>query len=333
MGARPDISIVTPTRNRVALLRKTMDSVAAQTHANWEHLIIDDGSEDSTAEEVANRAKTDPRFRYLARSGEVTGANVSRNIGIREARGDLVILLDSDDLIRPDCLSQRVAVMARNQDLDFAVFQGSVFDKSPGDLGRLFNDKTSGDDLYRFLAHDTVWQTTGPVWRSAFLRKLGGFDEELISLQDLELHVRALAAGARYLRFPQIDHDIRWEEDSQRTSVKHFNDPDYAGRVDGSRRKMNRVVSDAGLMTWSRSRALAGLAFTSAEVLMRLGLPGKAKSVWQTGCREQRAPWTVMVTGLAMLLAGRMGAGALVNKWKGWARLRQEPGLWRMDNR
>jgi glycosyltransferase involved in cell wall biosynthesis len=63
------VSVVTPTRNRAALLEETLDSVAAQTFHEWEHIVVDDGSDDGTAELMA-RAAADPRVRYMVRDGD-----------------------------------------------------------------------------------------------------------------------------------------------------------------------------------------------------------------------------------------------------------------------
>ena len=94
MIREPDISVITPTKNRRELLCEAMESVLGQTLATWEHLVVDDGSVDGTAEEVARRAEADLRIRYIARTGGgKSGANVCRNIGIREARAELVVFL------------------------------------------------------------------------------------------------------------------------------------------------------------------------------------------------------------------------------------------------
>src|SRR5690349_20493006 len=131
---RPVVSLVTPTKNRLQLLRAAMASVAAQTFTDWEHVIVDDGSDDGTGEAISALAASDPRIRYLPRTVQARGANVCRNIGIRESRGEFVIMLDSDDLLRPDCLERRVQTMRDNKSLGFAVFRAGVFMQKPGDL-------------------------------------------------------------------------------------------------------------------------------------------------------------------------------------------------------
>ena len=77
----PDVTVITPTKNRFALLSKAMDSVQQQTFDSWEHLIVDDGSDDGTAEMVSRRALDDPRGRYIKPEGATPGANACRNRG------------------------------------------------------------------------------------------------------------------------------------------------------------------------------------------------------------------------------------------------------------
>ena len=69
----PSVSIITPTKNRLKLLCEAMDSVQQQTFDQWEHIIVDDGSDDGTAEEVARRAAADARICYIRRAGETYG--------------------------------------------------------------------------------------------------------------------------------------------------------------------------------------------------------------------------------------------------------------------
>jgi glycosyltransferase involved in cell wall biosynthesis len=333
MSGLPVVSVVTPTKNRFGLLCQTIDSVAAQSFDAWEHLIVDDGSDDGTAEEVSRRAAADPRVRYIQRNKETSGANVCRNIGVTESRAEFIVFLDSDDLLRPHCLERRVKIMQQNSTLDFAVFRAGVFVESVGDLTRLYHSQNPGDDLLRFLSLECPWQTSGPIWRRSFIDKIGGFDEALLSMQDLELHVRALCSRGKYVCLLDIDHDIRWQDDATKTSVRHFQDPtfiDTAVRVQG---KLLDAVKRSGLLTWSRHRALLGLTFGVAESCVRVRSLRQGMNVWNRGCSRQQAPLHLRVTGLLMLYAAPRGAGPeslwsrLVNKWKGWVRFRQEPTL------
>jgi hypothetical protein len=243
------------------------------------------------------------------------------------------VFLDSDDLLRPDSLRRRVEVMNSNRDLDFAVFQAAVFDNTPNDLGVIYHPQTPGDDLLRFLSLECVWQTTGPIWRRSFMQKIGGFDEALLSMQDLDMHVRAICIGAKYIFVRYIDHDIRRHVDAVKTSIRHFREPAYIEAAERVRDNLYSIVTNAGLLTWSRQRALLGLTFGFAESWLRVGRADRATSTWIEGCRRHGAPMHVRLIGLGMLqllLCARSDTGGifrLVNKWKGWIRFRQEPKL------
>lgn len=93
----PFFSIVVPTYNRGHLIRATIGSVLAQTYADLELLIVDDGSTDDTRSVV--RGLVDARIRYLPVTNRERGA--ARNVGLRRARGAYVVFLDSDDLLHP----------------------------------------------------------------------------------------------------------------------------------------------------------------------------------------------------------------------------------------
>jgi glycosyltransferase involved in cell wall biosynthesis len=334
----PLVAVITPTKNRLKLLCEAIDSVQRQTFDAWEHLVVDDGSDDGTAEEVGRQAAADARIRYLQRAGETLGANVCRNIGVRESRAEFIIFLDSDDLLRPQCLERRVEIMHRNSSLDFAVFRAGVFVKSVGDLTRLYHPQDPGDDLLRFLTHECVWEISSPIWRRSFLTELGPFDETLLSMQDLELHVRAMSARAKYVCFPDVDHDIRWQEDATKTSVRHYHDQAYIEAVENVRAKLLVTVTSSGLLTWSRQRALLGLSFGAAESCARSGSLARAMRIWGRDCGQQQAPLHLRITGLLMLCGAGIEARRngfwwrLVNKWKGWARFRQEPSLLKPAN-
>ena len=328
------MSVVTPTKNRLALLRETMDSVAAQTFPGWEHLIVDDGSNDGTAEEVAKRAAADPRIRYIPRTGDKPGANVCRNQGVAESRSDLIVFLDSDDLLAPESLERRVGVMGRNQDLDFVVFQTGVFLERPGDLGRQLDAEMLGDDLLRFLFFECPWQTTAPTWRKEALRRINGFDESLPSWQDIDLHVRAIAAGLRYLRFPEVDHHVRWQNEPGKVSIEQRRSPVHLEAASALLEKFEGVVREGPGMNWVRQRALCSLYFGVAQLWVSIGRLSTALQSWGTIRRRRIGSELLYVSGAALLVIQAMDSSGqdtfshrLINRWRGWMRLKTNPQL------
>ncbi len=103
------ISIITPSYNTASYIADTIRSVQAQTYANWELIIVDDCSTDGTDGAVRPFLE-DTRIRYL-KTSQNSGAAVSRNYALQEARGRWVAFLDSDDLWHPEKLERQVAFM------------------------------------------------------------------------------------------------------------------------------------------------------------------------------------------------------------------------------
>jgi len=329
----PRISVITPTKNRLKLLCEAIDSVHQQCFDRWEHVIVDDGSDDGTAEELARRSADDPRIRYLQRTGEIRGASACRNIGIKESRGEFIIFLDSDDLLAPDCLARRVDLMERNLDLDFATFQTAVFKEAPGDLRKEWDTELLGDDLMRFLFFECPWIITAPVWRRASLLRLGLFDESLLSWQDIDLHIRALMAGFRYLRFSQIDHHVRWQFEPTKVSIQQRRSPRHLEAANDIVEKFERLIREGPGMNWVRQRALCGLYFFIAQHWVAAGSLSRALQSWNRIQRKQLGSRTLYASGIVLLALQALGLptrnvdGRFANKWKGWMRLRTNPEL------
>jgi len=105
----PLVSVVVPTYNRGYCLARTIDSALGQTHPAVEVIVVDDGSQDDTAEVVSSRYGGDARVRLMRQAN--AGVAAARNAGMRAARGDYVALLDSDDVWEPWKLELQVACM------------------------------------------------------------------------------------------------------------------------------------------------------------------------------------------------------------------------------
>ena len=102
------VSIIMPSYNTAEYIGQTIDSVLAQTYTDWELIIVDDCSQDNTDAVVA--CYTDPRICYL-KNDVNSGAAVSRNRGLREAKGRYIAFLDSDDLWDRDKLNIQLSYM------------------------------------------------------------------------------------------------------------------------------------------------------------------------------------------------------------------------------
>jgi teichuronic acid biosynthesis glycosyltransferase TuaG len=105
----PRVSVITPVWNGAATLADAVASVQAQSLADWEMLIVDDGSIDASRA-VAERLAADPRVRLMGWPDN-RGPAAARNAGIRAARGRYIAFLDADDRWRPEKLARQLAVM------------------------------------------------------------------------------------------------------------------------------------------------------------------------------------------------------------------------------
>lgn len=109
----PNVSIITPIHNTAELLPLTIDSVIAQSYPDWELLLIDDKSTDSSPSIARSYAATDRRIR-LIQLEENSGPAVARNHGIQTAEGRYIAFLDSDDLWLPEKLEIQTRFMEEN---------------------------------------------------------------------------------------------------------------------------------------------------------------------------------------------------------------------------
>lgn len=111
MKQNEQVSIIMPSYNCVKFIKETIRSVQSQTYQNWEIVFVDDYSTDNTESVV--KSFNDPRIRFF-KNERNSGAAVSRNLALREAKGRWIAFLDSDDLWEPTKLEKQVRFMEEN---------------------------------------------------------------------------------------------------------------------------------------------------------------------------------------------------------------------------
>lgn len=211
-----EISIIIPTYNSEDYLAMTLNSILEQNFKEWECIIVDDGSTDTTLEIVSAYIKKDKRFILLCRDMEnkKKGGNVCRNIGLNYSKADYVIFLDSDDIIQANCLKQRVDFFKSNKEYDFFISQTRLFKIEPGDSSYKFicNSSNLNDLICLFVMHKIQWTTTSLTWKKEFLKKIGGWNEGYSRLQDIELNIRSLMSDPKIKFIDQVDSYYRASE-------------------------------------------------------------------------------------------------------------------------
>ena len=118
--SNPVVSVIMPFLNVARFLDEAIESVRAQTYPRWELLLCDDGATDGSSDIARRWAELDPaRIRHLQHAdGATHGASATRNLGIAQARGEVIALLDGDDTWFPTKLEEQLAILAERPDAD-----------------------------------------------------------------------------------------------------------------------------------------------------------------------------------------------------------------------
>ncbi len=126
----PKVTLITPCYNAEAYLQETLESIQAQTMGDYEHLCVDDGSTDATAQILEAYAERDFRVRILHSPN--VGAGRARNLALAEATGAWVYCIDGDDLMEPTLLEEAVA-RGEEERADMVIFRCDMLDNQTGE--------------------------------------------------------------------------------------------------------------------------------------------------------------------------------------------------------
>ena len=174
----PTVSIIIPTYNRAGLILQTIESIRHQTYANWQLIIVDDGSQDNT-EELVSRI-TDDRIQFI-KAGRIGIGGKIKNIGLAKASGALIAFNDSDDLWHKTKLEKQVAALREYPEAGFCLTGGYNCRKpdEPIDYFYKKKDGTRFDNLFTaiFQSEVTVFAQALMIRRSC-LDVIGSFKEE-----------------------------------------------------------------------------------------------------------------------------------------------------------
>src|SRR5450631_91019 len=186
----PAVSIILPTFNRLEFLRPAIDSVFAQTFVDWDLIIADDGSAEQTRV-FLRTLMSQPRVKviWLPHTGN---AGAVRNAAIREAKGEYIAFLDSDDLWRPTKLERQIAALRSSANCRWS-YTGYDRIGATGEL--IYPDAVPmaphrGAIFEQLLTLEAEVSTPAVVVERRLLTQVGGFDEELLLWEDYDLWLR-----------------------------------------------------------------------------------------------------------------------------------------------
>lgn len=274
--ARPNVSVVVPTRNRLPAVSRLLRALQSECHATsgFEVIVVDDGSTDGTVQGIRDSSWPFP-LRIVEQDG--SGAAVARNAGARVATGEVLLFLDDDVEPQRGLIDAHAGAHARAA--------GIV---GLGDLPPLIPDRTFLGIMLR-----TWWEESRQTVRLAGHRysyrdllsghfsirrddfeRLGGFDEALRCREDYELGYRALESG---LQFRFLEDAVAAHHDTT-TAAKAFHRKLQEGCADVHLAARHPAMAEALPLAWSKAygrkqRALMNLAWrrsTAGDVVVRM---------------------------------------------------------------
>jgi glycosyltransferase involved in cell wall biosynthesis len=266
----PKVSVCIPTYAGAGHLAATIDSVLAQTFPDFELLIIDDRSIDSTVEIV--KRYQDPRIRLLVNESKL-GAEGNWNRCREEARGDYFKLLPQDDLIAPDCLARQAAALDMDNDARISIAFGAsqVIDAN----GRVLMRRSNFGGVKRSIAADDVilkcvrrgsnliGEPGNVLLRRSLMDRIGPFDARNPYLIDLDYWFRALRCGAAYYDPATLS--------SFRISAGSWSVAIGTGQYSDVKKFLRRYATDPRFhFTKTDERIGLGMAWTKARLRMIL---------------------------------------------------------------
>jgi glycosyltransferase involved in cell wall biosynthesis len=280
------VSVVIPCFNGARFLREAIDSAIAQTYADVEIVVADDGSTDDS---VAIVASYGDRVRGLRQAN--AGPSAARNLALRAATGEFVALLDADDRYHPQKLERQVGVLRARPDVSVVYCGWRLVDGDGRELPERGWPRAEGDLLER-LVLGNLFHPVSVVLRRQIVDAAGGFDERCPVNEDWDLFLRASRQGGRWTCIEEIlcDYRIHPGQSHQRLALVHdvareilgrfFADPTLA---ESTRRLEPRAYEEADLRAAAElyaAGATAGgdVAFRRA-VARRPGILGEPRTM------------------------------------------------------
>lgn len=198
------VSITIPILNRASIVVATLNAIQNQTYTNWECIIVDDGSTDETENIILEYCSKDKRIQFFKRPVHLQkGANSCRNYGFTLAKGDYINWFDSDDIMKPTFLEEKVkaftdkcdAVVHRN---NYANYNLTEFRDSK------FTYDNGKSLFYNYAMERIELQTCSFMWKRSYLEDKMLFDETIMRYQDNEFHIRMLALNPKLKIIDQV---------------------------------------------------------------------------------------------------------------------------------
>ncbi len=205
------LTIVVPVYNRASQVVETLDSIAASTCHDFELKIVDNASSDDslTVCQQWARAHSEDGFPIEILSESRKGASIARNCGLKACKTDYIYFFDSDDLMSPDFISSLLPTLTKDNDMVFVPVRQEV---NGVVTTRAYKKRTNVE----FHLLNSMLNTLSMIFRTAFLKEIGSWNEALTTWDDWELGTRVLLHHPRICWLTERPfHLARVQENSQ----------------------------------------------------------------------------------------------------------------------
>lgn len=189
------ITVLMPAYNAERFLAPAIESVLAQTYRDFEFIIINDGSTDSTLDIARSYAEKDSRIRIITH--ENMGMGASLNQGMLQATGDWIARIDADDLMAPHRLERQIAFLNEYPDLAVASSLVRYIDETGKVIGKYSSTLTTRQAVQQCVAeHSPIgFHHPATIFRKKIIQDLGGYRPEFWPADDMDLWNRVIDAG------------------------------------------------------------------------------------------------------------------------------------------
>lgn len=198
------VSIIVPCYNYACFLGEALDSVLAQTYANWECIVVNDGSPDNTEEVALAYCQKDSRIKYFYK--ENGGHSSARNLGINHSAGKYILPLDPDDKIEKCFLEKTVSVLDSDSNVKIVCLETQLFGNSHEII------KIPPYNIRSLLIVNYLVNTC--MFRKSDFELTDGYDESMLGFEDWNLWISILKNGGSVIELPYIGYYYRKKEDS-----------------------------------------------------------------------------------------------------------------------
>ncbi len=269
MKNQKTVSVIIPTYNRGWIVREAIDSVLGQTYEDFELVVVDDGSEDDTPTILSEYGD---KIRVIRQSNR--GVSAARNLGIRETSGNLIALLDSDDLWTPKKLERQTAFFRSRPDALICQTQETWIRNGTRVNPKNRHRKPSGSIFEPSLSLCLV-SPSAVMFKRELIDEVGLFDETLPACEDYDLWLRVSIKYPVYL----MDEEL---------IVKRGGHEDQLSRnpmLDKYRIQSIKKLLDLGVLTGGRRAAavskLEEKCLVYAGGCMKRGRKDEAEYYWK----------------------------------------------------